>query len=304
MGVISLKKQINESLIKDNYKLYNRIQNEKRRKLLLFIYEQARNYTQLIEYSGLKPGPLYHHLNILEPLIEKLTHGQYTITEFGREVVEKMNFVDDTNRKPLINRFSKHNGPLSVVPGERQVNDNKDRGLNFESNTWNDPLAIIWLGNSNYILITLTISIMILLGIQGISFAGSAIYAVGGNIAFSFDIIAFILGLSSLYYLEMFQTKNKIYNQFKFIFTIRIISMIPGTIVGISLLLLYMSGENPPSQAYPWIFGITLLLGTFVAATGIHYLRGQPFNQSLLIAVVPGMIDLLLGLIVLISGNT
>ncbi|MHA2092941.1 MAG: winged helix-turn-helix domain-containing protein [Candidatus Kariarchaeaceae archaeon] len=294
--------QIEETILRNNYELYNRLQNEKRKKLLVFIYEEQRNYTQLMDFSGLKPGSLYHHLKILEPLIEKQAHGLYAITTLGTKIVDQMNLIHKGNQKPTVQSITNNEDPI-VIPsngGSDKSLDSVTTNVN-ELNEWSDPLAVIWIGFSSYVLIGTTILVMLLLGIQGVAFAGSAIYAIDGRIVFAYDFIAFIFGMGSLWYIENATMRFEIYNRIKFIFSIRIISMLPGVIVGISLLLLYFGGISPPSTIFPIIFVITLLLGTFTAAMGITYLRSQSFTNSLLIAVVPGMIDLLIGVVVLLT---
>jgi hypothetical protein len=297
--------QIEETILKDHYELYNRIQNDKRKQLLIFIYQQNRNYTQLNEFSGLKPGSLYHHLKILDPLIEKQAHGLYVITNLGRKIVEELKLIDPIDRKPVIGNALVHEQPTfdssnGDIKKQELENDRKTEVKNTAIN-WSDPLAVIWIGQSSYFLIGTTFIVMILLGLQGISFAGSAIYAVEGNIVFAFDIVAFLLGLGSLWYIENLTARIEVYNRIKFIFTIRIISMIPGIIVGITLLLIYLGGGSITPSIFPMIFVFTIFLGTIVAAFGIHYLRSQPFNIAILIAVIPGFIDLIIGGIVLIA---
>ncbi|MHA2250799.1 MAG: hypothetical protein ACXAD7_10565 [Candidatus Kariarchaeaceae archaeon] len=297
-----MSEQISEPILKSNFELYSRIHNDKRKDLLIFIYDQPRNYTQLIEFSLLKPGSLYHHLNTLIPLIEKQAHGLYVITKLGREIVENLNLVDLNNKKPSVAKENIQEDDLNII-GDENDSTNKVSEKTAEVTSSTDLLAVIWLGNSSLFLIGFILTIVVLLGFQGISLAGSAVYSVGNNIAFMFDIMAFAIGFASLYYLEMLQVKHSVYNKMKFIITIRFLSMMPGVIIGISLLLLHLSGIIPATNLYPWIFSLTITLGTLVAAAGIYYLRSLPFNQALLFAIVPGMIDLLLGVIVLIVNS-
>jgi len=77
--------------------------------------------------------------------------------------------------------------------------------------------------------------------------------------------------------------------------------MMPGVIVGFALLILFTGGIVPSISAYAVIFVITLVLGTLVAASGIFFLRGISKEDALLYAIVPGVVDLLLGLVILIS---
>ena len=46
------------------------LQNEHRKKILQETYKSPIRYNDLIEITGLKPGSLYHHLNILTELVQ------------------------------------------------------------------------------------------------------------------------------------------------------------------------------------------------------------------------------------------
>lgn len=280
-------------LVKENYELYTRIQNDKRKQLLSFIYLQSRKYKELIEFSGLKPGSLYHHLSILEPLIEKRGHGLYYITELGAKIVEDMDLVDLRNTKPIIKSDMEVN--LSSSNVEKISQNNNTKG------SLDDKLSLIWLGKINYTILGIVVIVSIIMALQGIALVGSAIYAPGIELAIKFDIAAFILVIFSLFIIETIKQPQPIYNQIQFIITIRLMSMLPGTIMSIGLFLLFTSDIIPSNSIYPWLFMISLISGTFTTAVGLSYLRSQSFQKSLDLAILVTLIDLFLGIVIIIS---
>lgn len=280
-------------LVKENYELYTRIQNDKRKQLLSYIYVQSRKYKDLIEFSGLKPGSLYHHLSILEPLIEKRGHGLYYITELGKKIVEDLNLVDINSTKPKIK------SDLGVNPSSQEIDSISP--TDSVTNTIEDNLSLIWLGKMNYIILAIIVAISTIMAMQGVALAGSAIYATGKELAIKFDLAAFILVVISLYAIETFKQSPPIYNRIQFIITIRLMSMLPGTVMSIGLYLLFTSDIIPSASIYPWLFVISLILGTVTTAVGVSYLRSQPFQKSLDSAILISIIDLLLGIVILMS---
>ncbi|MCE7736383.1 MAG: hypothetical protein GPJ54_16000 [Candidatus Heimdallarchaeota archaeon] len=280
-------------LVKENYELYTRIQNDKRKQLLSYIYVQSRKYKDLIEFSGLKPGSLYHHLSILEPLIEKRGHGLYYITESGIKIVEDLNLVDISSTKPKIK------SDLGVNSSSQEINSILP--TDGMTNTIEDNLSLIWLGKINYIILTIIVAVSTIMATQGVALAGSAIYATGGELAVKFDLAAFILVVLSLYVIETYKQSPPIYNRIQFIITIRLMSMLPGTVMSIGLYLLFTSDVIPSASIYPWLFVISLIFGTITTAVGVSYLRSQPFEKSLDLAILISIIDLLLGIVILMS---
>ncbi len=302
--------QLDPENIKQNYDMYNRLQNSHRKKLLIFIYQEPKNYTQLMEFSGLKPGSLYHHLNVLIPLIEKRGHGLYAITEEGKSIVEEMDFVDEAERKPIVNSIDSANETedaeiigkpiIKKDPIKTEVDIIGSSPISEINHDGKDPLALIWLGLPSYILVGIVLTTVILLSIIGVSLAGSAVYSIGKN-AFLFDLVSFVLGIGALYYIEVTIFRNSIYNRLKYSFIIRILSMLPGVVIGIGILLLFISDIMISETAFPWIFAISIVMGTLFASSGISYLRGTTFARALVIATIPSFIDLLLGILILIN---
>lgn len=321
--------EINSSELISKYEMYNRLQNDKRQSLLVFIYESPKSYSQLMEYSKLKPGSLYHHLNVLMPLIEKKGHGLYSITELGREVVEGMNLVQKDKSRPTISDQDEKlktdhdlkadksdNNSLSDTTvidkkqGEVHINIGSEVGILDEEITgimskrskidWDDPLSTLWLGPPSYIIIGIIVVTSIILATQGIALAGSAIYVVN-DIAIAFDIFALIIGIGLLYYIELGIYKNQVYNKIRYITIIRVLSMLPGTVMGIGILLITFSGVMLSSAVVPWLFSISIFFGTLFSATGISYLRGTSKYRALVIASVPSLMDLFLGIIIILN---
>ncbi|MDH5403714.1 MAG: hypothetical protein OEZ01_11745 [Candidatus Heimdallarchaeota archaeon] len=352
-----MKISVKENEIKDQFLLYNKIKNNIRKELLIFIYHSNRSYKELIEYTGLKPGSLYHHLNILVPLIEKIDHGMYQISDQGRQIVESNYITSKINQKPLVTNIETNDTPtinherieksLDLDNEARSQNQSpaqnlelnldqelkylKDQGQNQElkhlkdqipdqslakfpnqitsppleppSTTFDTILATIWIQPSSYILILFVGAVSIILGFLGVSLAGSAIYVSRPVNPYLINITSFLLGILSLLLIEEFISKNDIYSKLKFIFIIRIISMLPGSIIGLSLLLLFYSGVTPPYSIYPIIFMITIIFGNLTATTGIYYLRNETIPNSIIYASIPSSIDLLLGVVILLSVN-
>jgi hypothetical protein len=257
--------------------------------MLAYIYEQPRTYSDLIEFTELKPGSLYHHLNLLKPLVEKESHGLYTITELGKSIAEEFELVEE--KKPLI----------ESAQSSSTLYDNKLEKNQHPKGEFEEVLYQIWNSWTTYIFILIILIVTILLGIEGVSFAGSAVYATNTQIAFYFDLLAFLIGWLILYTIEGFSFNYQVYHRFQYTLLIRLISMLPGAIIGLSVWLIYFGDIVPNSFAYAVIFALTVVSGTWFAATGVKYLRGITFSDSLQWAVTISGIDLLMGIVVLIS---
>lgn len=280
---------IKEDDLRTHHELYSKIQNDYRQMILSFCYQESRSYSELIEETGLKPGSLYHHLGILDPLVVKSGHGQYSITPLGREIAEEFDLITDT--KPSIDKED-----TDEIQEEVDQQDEKSVTTLINPET---ILEQIWLFWPSYIIVILTLGIVIWLATYGVALAGSAIYAVGDS-AFIFDLTAILLGLLVLYSIESILFRFHPQNRIRFTLTIRIISMVPATVVGIALLILYIQGIIIPASIFPWLFAITITLGTLIAASGIQYLRGITFSDAITWASLVSGIDLLLGIVVLI----
>jgi len=275
--------------LQENYELYNKLKNETRKELLLYIYDQPRTYKDLIEFSQLKPGSLYHHLGILDPLIEKIDHGLYQITPVGKQLIVRMDFIPSKDLKPNISAMNVDHSSIENLEGRSIVT----------SKLQPERLELIWLSSLTYANIIISLSLMVLLSFQGIAIAGSAIYAIGGVATIVIDLLALFIGIGIMYFIEEIVFDYSRYERLKFITFIRIISMAPGVIVGITLYLLYSVGFSAFPTDFTILFSITIVLGTLVAASGIHFLRGLTIGDSLIYASVPVIVDLLIGVVVL-----
>lgn len=285
------EKSVNENKLSE-FELNDLIRNKHRKLMLITIYQSPKRYSDLIELTKLKPGSLYHHLSVLKPLVEKRAHGIYHITKQGTIFVEKFNLVTTEEQKPNIK-----NSKTTKISNSTKLSINS---LN-QTDLLDNSLSIIWLGPVNYILLAYTIIITLILSYYGVSLAGSSIYAIGGWISLAFDIAAFILGWISLYFIDHISSKNRIYGELRYSLTIRLLSMLPAAIIGLGLFLLFLNDTSPESNVYPWLFAITIFFGLIASASGIYYLRGKSATIAFQIASVPIIIDLLLGIVVLIS---
>jgi hypothetical protein len=212
--------------------------------------------------------------------------------------------VEENSSYPSVSTSSKNNSDNSLILPEDKISSVQVPFGSSESNKMISPenlLYYFWLSPTSYILLAISIIVIILLGSQRVAFAGSAIYAVGEGDAFLVDLLAIILGMGALFILEAITQNYPIYDRLKFILFIRIISMLPSLIMGITLLLLFSLGVIPPENIYPFIFLIGLVMGTFTMTSGLHYLRAQPVNDALMYSIVPTFIDLLVGVVILLS---
>lgn len=266
--------------IQIEFEYIDRIKNKHRKAILLSLYESPQHYKELVSLTNLKPGSIYHHLGVLEPLARKTDHGLYEITHKGVDLLEAMNLVEKP--KPKVSE--------QLDPAE------------ISAHSQDNLLVSIWLGKINYILIIFTLIITVSLAYYGVSLAGSALYPIGDwRVVLIFNTLAFILGWSSYYFSEILTIKNRIYNIIKFTIAIRVLSMLPGAIVGLSLFIIFIFGIIPSASFYPWLMGITTILGYILAASGLYYLRGRDRASSLIISGIAASIDVIFGLIVFFS---
>jgi hypothetical protein len=219
-------------------------------------------------------------LGVLEPLARKTDHGLYEITSKGVDLLEVLNLVEKQKPKVI-----------------EQIDP-----IELSTDTQDNLLVNIWLGKINYILIIFTLFVTSGLAYFGVALAGSALYPIGDwGIVLIFNIIVFLLGWSIYYFSEILTIKNRIYNIFRFTIAIRVLSMLPGAIVGLSLFVFFIFGISPSDAFYPWLMGITTVLGYILVATGLYYLRGRDRVSSLLISGIAASIDILFGLIIIFS---
>ena len=260
----------------EDFELLDRLRNKNRRLMLIAIYEKSRHYSELSEITSLKPGSIYHHLKVLEPLIKKEGKGLYEITGEGRRLVEDNGLVEINYQKPTT----------------KTTKIEYDRG--------EDLLHAIWLGKLNKILLIFVVTVVVLLAFNGVALAGSAIYSLDSWSVIVFDIVAIGLGWGALYLLEIV-THSRLYKDTWFTLTIRLLSMLPGSIIGLALFLLFLLGIYPSDLVFNILFVISSLGGLLTAATGEYYLRLKTTHTAIRVAAIPVTIDILLGVVVLVS---
>ncbi|OLS29087.1 MAG: hypothetical protein HeimC2_02820 [Candidatus Heimdallarchaeota archaeon LC_2] len=259
----------------DQFDMKNRLRNKNRSLMLKQIYLGPQRYQELIILTNLKPGSLYHHLRILGELIEKQDHGVYVITNLGRVVVEHFDLIDPSTIKPSISYAS-----AEVIPEE--------------------VLSNIWLGYSALILWTFILIVTVLLGSEGVSLAGSAIYSIGYPTSFLFDFIAITLGWFPIVLIYKIQGSTKPREYLFETFMIRSFSMFPGSIFGLSIYLLFITDNLISENVFTWLFSVSLIAGLIFSSTGVYYLKNKSMTDSILISLIPTSIDLMLGIIVLL----
>lgn len=263
--------------MKQDFQLLDRLRNKKRKLMLIAIYKKSRHYSELTELTGLKPGSIYHHLKVLEPLVRKESQGLYEITEEGKKLVENNGLVEIEVQKPTV----------------------KTTKIEYDRNE--DVLHSIWLGKLNKALLIFVVSVVILLAFNGVALAGSAIYVLDSWSVIIFDFVAIGLGWGALYLLEII-THNKLYKDIWFTLTIRLLSMLPGSIIGLGLFLLFLIGVYPSDLVFIILFVLSTLGGLLTAATGEYYLRLKASHTAIRVAAIPFIIDILLGGVVLVSS--
>lgn len=269
---------MNRQQLADYHDLHGIITNETRQSLLVYLYQEPRSYSDLIEHTGLKPGSLYHHLKVMDELVHKLDHGLYSITPMGEHLLEDLQLVPES--KPSVAQKPEEVPTPSLRSRDELINE------------------LIWLGPSSWLIIGLSLLVIGYLAYLGVSLAGVAIYA--APIPLVFDLIAILLGIFVLYLLERVLLNTPRYRRLPFAVAIRVISMLPAVIVGLALLLLYIAGLTVPVTVFPFLFAITVAIGYWVMSMGLQYLRGMSQKQSLNLALLPVGIDLLLGAVVLL----
>ena len=79
--------------------------------------------------------------------------------------------------------------------------------------------------------------------------------------------------------------------------------MLPASIMGLGLLLLYLEGIVLGQTVNTIIFIISFLFGIIVTFSGIYYLFERPKKLAIISSGILGMVDLLLGIVILIAGT-
>lgn len=261
----------------EQFEMKNRLRNKNRTLMLIRIYDEPQRYQDLIELTSLKPGSIYHHLKILGDLIEKKDHGTYMITDLGKQVVEHFGLVNVDSIKPKISQNN------SEIISE-------------------DLLSNIWIGYSSLLLLFFILAMTVLLGSEGVSLAGSAIYYIGFPESFIFDIVAIFMGWIFLVLVFLIQGSK---DRREYLFEtslIRSLSMLPGSIIGVTIYLLFLFDNSPSQAIFDLLFGVTLILGLVLSSTGVYYFKNKTMKDSILIAIIPSSIDLLLGMVIFLMN--
>ena len=161
-------------------------------------------------------------------------------------------------------------------------------------------MSNIWLGYSALILWIFILIVTVLLGFEGVSLAGSAIYSIGYPTSFLFDFIAITLGWLPIVLIYKIQGSTKPREYLFETFMIRSFSMFPGSIFGLSVYLLYVTDNLISENIFNWLFSVSLIAGLIFSSTGVYYLKNKNMTDSILISLIPTSIDLMLGSIVLL----
>ncbi len=260
-----------------------KIKNKTRKEIVIFLFSEPRSYSQLISHTRLKPGSLYHHLKVLDPLVEKKESGLYSLTSLGRTLAEEQGLINFMNiqQKAHVSRIS-----------TESTTDESGQPVDY-SKFWESGMGLFW-G-----LIILAVSI--LLGISGVAFAGSALYRVKFPFSFYYDLSAFVIGFVILLMSELFMLRFPQESLRVPVLTVRIISMVPGALMGVSVYVLYLQNIYLNLLAFNIIFTITVFSGLIVSAISIKYFQGFEFRTSLFLATPMILSDLLIGVVVLLS---
>ncbi|MCH8906935.1 MAG: hypothetical protein IH840_07580 [Candidatus Heimdallarchaeota archaeon] len=269
-----MKGQINET---DLYLYQKRIKNKSRKTILLSLYSSRDTYSSLIELTGLKPGSLYHHLRILDGLVSKLGHGEYDISPLGKKLLEQLKLIEPGEIKPRINiANAKDNSKIDNL------------------------LSIIWISPVTYIVIFGVLLLSILLANVGVALAGSSIYP-AYQFSYIYTVMSFILGWGILLLLDQIDEPAPGYNAYQYTFTVRLVSMLPGAIVGLSLYLLFLGGIEVSQLTFDILFILTTFSGWIISAIGIQYLRAKSFKIAIQISAGMILLDGFLGLVVILA---
>ena len=283
---------MNEERLQEQAELYALIQNDTRRRLLKFIYQESRSYKDLIEFSNLKPGSLYHHLKVMDKLVDKLDHGLYGITEQGKWILHELDMVADT--KPQV---TQHQPEVSeVLESQREsITSQKILAPNQSTDMLNH---LLWIGTPNIVLIAAIVLINILMAFQGVTIAGIAIYT--APLAGLFSILAFGIGLVVLYYIEQLVFSLEVHRSLQYAVIIRIVGMLPASLIAFTMYILFLVGLTPGTTGWMLLFVVSSVLGYLVMTLGLQFLQGIEKGQASLLAALPSAVDLLIGFTILL----
>ncbi len=163
-----------------------------------------------------------------------------------------------------------------------------------------DTLTEIWRNKRSYIIFVAIAAMAFHLAQLNVAIAGSAIYAVKFVSAFWIDVVAFFVGIALLTYASNFWTKTY---ALQLAITIRMASMLPSTVIGAALLLLFHSGIPITGLANSILFVLSFLAVIAIVFSGVHHLLGKTREQAMLLTITIGMTDLLLGVIILLGNG-
>lgn len=267
------------------FALYDKIKNKNRKAILLAVYRHPVRYNEIMEMTGLKPGSIYHHLKVLEPLVEKVDQGIYQITDQGREVIETLNLVEKPAQKPAV---------------EQQLGKSKESKLVQLQDIQPELDDYVFLGKYLYVLLAIIAFITVALSWFDVAVAGSVLYATPPNLAWIFSLLAFGLGWLGLFIIEDLTKHQQFPHIIRHTLTIRLLSALPSSLVGISLYILFIVGFTLNSTAFFFLFLITLVTGLLVGARSLMYLQGADVWLALEYMLALGIIDLSLGSVILV----
>ena len=254
--------------------LLNKVRNKNRKQILLAIYNTPTRYSDLVSLTGLKPGSIYHHLAILEPLIVKVEQGVYQITDKGKFVINKFGLLDE--HKPTVN---------STIPDNITAKQGEFLLIKY-----------------TLILIIFIVAILSLLIWNGVGLVGGSLYYIG-NAAWMFSLLALFIGLIIIFALEELQTNYSLEKRIIHSLFLRGISMVPGAIIGSSLIILFHSGVFPPLLFYDILFLVTFITGWVLLIVNIMYINSFTVKKAVRTSVPPISSDILIGIVILFTIN-
>ena len=99
----------------DRTDLQNVFRNKHRKMIVRELYRESKKYVDLLKLTGLKPGSIYHHLRILETIVEKNDKGWYQLTQFGLKVSDEFEISDVRSIKPVVSLEEQFKSDLSSL---------------------------------------------------------------------------------------------------------------------------------------------------------------------------------------------
>jgi DNA-binding HxlR family transcriptional regulator len=274
-----------------NFELIDKINNKNRKIILIELYKNPLHYHEIMSLTNLKPGSIYHHLKILEPLVQKFDQGIYEITELGRNIIEQLELIPIDFQKPNM-KISR----ISNISQTKKV----DEGYLKRSDVGSELGDYFFIGKYSYLIFLYVVFISLSLINYDIVIAGSAIYKVPPGTAVYFIIIAFFSGWITIFMLEdVFRNLPK-FVIVKNTLLVRLISMFPPSIIGTSLLVLYINGYTLFATAQIIIFILSILVSLLLSSKAHSFLNGTDIRIALQVCGFMVIIDLLIGVVVIV----